>query len=1019
MRVRRVWVLLFAAVSALLLPRPAHGQSFGRNKVNYERFDFSVLRTDHFEVYYYTAEKRTATDAGVMLERWYDRLQRIFGAGLTIPQPVIIYANQPDFQQTNVTGGLIPQGTGGFTEGLKSRIVLPLTGLYAENDHVLGHELVHAFQFRIFKSSAKNRVSEGGIPLWFVEGMAEYLSLGSENALTAMWLRDAVLHDDLPSIPDISRSSKYFPYRYGHAILSYIAGRWGDQTIAPLFAEASTAGLKRACTAVLGVSTDSLSRDWRRSVRGTYTPQLEGRTEPNGIGRALLRGGQGTHLCPSVSPRGRHVAFYSRRDVFTIDLYYADARTGEVLGKLAGSASDAHFDALRFLDSAGSWSPDGGRICFVVQEKGNNTVATVDIDSGEIADKITVRGVDAIQNLAWSPDGRSIALSGTAGGICNLYRYDLERRAATQLTDDRYAELQPAWSPDGTRIAFITDRGPATDLDSLRFGPAVIGILTVSDGDIELLSVPGACAHVSPHFSPGGDSLYAIADPDGVSDLYRYSFRDDRWARLTAVATGISGLTALSPAMTVAARTGEIVVSVFEDTQYNLYALDPEDSSLRGAPPPPRAKTAAALPPVRRERKNGIVNRYLERTMTQAADRDSFVRRDYHSSLKPIYAGHAGVGVHTDRFGASVIGGTSLIFSDMLGNHLLGVTAFTGGGLKQTGGEVAYQNYRGRLDWGGIVGHIPYETAYTETERGTVTIEGEQYPAVRRSIIYERIYVDRIAGTIAYPFSRNRRLEAMGGFARMSFEGEVESFTTVDGYIVEERREDLDAPDALNLFQASLAYVGDYSFFGLASPARGKRFRFEIEPTVGTLGYLTVLADYRHYLFFNPVTIAFRAVHIGRYLGDAENERLSSFFLGNETLVRGYGIESFDVTECGDETDADRCPGIDRLLGSRLGVVNIELRLPLLGSERFGILDFPYLPTEVALFFDAGAAWRTGENPRAELKRRSTERIPVFSTGATVRINMLGLLAAQFYYAFPFQRPAKGWHFGFVIAPGW
>ena len=61
-------------------------------------------------------------------------------------KPVILYANDADFQQTNVIGGLIGQGTGGVTESLKERVVMPLTGLYAETDHDLGHELVHSFQ---------------------------------------------------------------------------------------------------------------------------------------------------------------------------------------------------------------------------------------------------------------------------------------------------------------------------------------------------------------------------------------------------------------------------------------------------------------------------------------------------------------------------------------------------------------------------------------------------------------------------------------------------------------------------------------------------------------------------------------------------------------------------------------------------------------------------------------------------------------------------------------------------------
>jgi hypothetical protein len=52
-------------------------------------------------------------------------------------------------------------------------------------------------------------------------------------------------------------------------------------------------------------------------------------------------------------------------------------------------------------------------------------------------------------------------------------------------------------------------------------------------------------------------------------------------------------------------------------------------------------------------------------------------------------------------------------------------------------------------------------------------------------------------------------------------------------------------------------------------------------------------------------------------------------------------------------------------------------------------------------------------------KASSSERVPVFSTGVSARFNLLGFLILESYYAYPFQRPEKGWHWGFSLAPGW
>ena len=175
----------------LLAAQVAEAQYFGRNKVQYDRLDFRVLPTEHFRIHFYPAESLATADAARMAERWHTRLQAQFNIPLR-HNAIIFYADPPDFQQTNVIEGEISQGTGGVTEGLRERVIMPFTGSYAETDHVLGHELVHVFQYRMAANAKGGLRSIGNIPLWLIEGMAEYLSVGRDDPNTAMWLRDAL-----------------------------------------------------------------------------------------------------------------------------------------------------------------------------------------------------------------------------------------------------------------------------------------------------------------------------------------------------------------------------------------------------------------------------------------------------------------------------------------------------------------------------------------------------------------------------------------------------------------------------------------------------------------------------------------------------------------------------------------------------------------------------------------------------------------------------------------------------------
>src|SRR5688500_8884103 len=317
------------AVALFILPTLAQAQYFGRQKVMYEDFDWRVMETQHFDVHFYPQEQVVSTDAARMAERWYSRLSRAFQHEFK-KKPLIFYADHPDFQQTNVIGDMLSEGTGGVTEGLRNRVIMPFTGVYKDNDHVLGHELVHVFQYDLASSPGGGGLAGmGRLPLWLVEGMAEYLSLGRNDPHTAMWLRDAALRGDLPTINQLTRDTRYFPYRYGQALWAYIAGRWGDRAVTELYRFSTRAGWDAALQRVLGLNSEQLSQQWITSIRSTYLPLIQGRQRAQDAGQRVLYDDEigSFHLSPVASPDGRYVAYFTREGLFTIDLYVADART--------------------------------------------------------------------------------------------------------------------------------------------------------------------------------------------------------------------------------------------------------------------------------------------------------------------------------------------------------------------------------------------------------------------------------------------------------------------------------------------------------------------------------------------------------------------------------------------------------------------------------------------------------------------------------------------------------------------
>src|SRR5688572_3145915 len=208
---------------------------------------------------------------------------------------------------------------------------------------------------------------------------------------------------------------------------------------------------------------------------------------------------------PSVSPDGRTAVFFSERDRMALDLFLVDLDNKSVIRKLATTAANAKFDSLQPLRSAGAWSPDGRWFAFAAVRQGRAALQIVDVAAGSRDREIVFPALGQVLSPTWSPDGASIAFSAIKGGSTDLYIADVATGSLRQLTDDVFADLQPAWSHDGRRIAFVTER-LSSDLPTLKVGPPRLAVLKVSSGAVHAIDTVGT-THLNPQWSADGRQL--------------------------------------------------------------------------------------------------------------------------------------------------------------------------------------------------------------------------------------------------------------------------------------------------------------------------------------------------------------------------------------------------------------------------------------------------------------------------------------------------------------------------------
>lgn len=1010
---RRLVTVSLLAAMFVAIAADARAQYFGRNKVQYRTFDFQVLSTEHFDLYYYPEEAEAARMVARLAERWRARLGRFFDHELRGRQSVILYAAAAHFRQTNAIEGLLGEGTGGVTEALRRRIVLPMGGSLADTDHVLGHELVHAYQFDMTGSA--ERMSDGSFPailtfpLWFVEGMAEYVSLGAIDAQTAMWVRDGVLSDKLPAVKDLEKR-EYFPYRWGHAFWAYVGGKWGDRRVASLLRSAANPRSDLTGFAMqLGTTPEELNRGWHQAMQdATAAFDRERPSLTSNARRSISEesGGGRLNVGPKLSADGRSMVFFSEKDLFSVDLYLADPVTGRVERRLTKGASDPHFDSLQFLNSAGAWSPGGRSLAFTALRSGEPVLGLLDVALGRVIREIPLTGLDDALSPAWSPDSATIVLSGNRGGLVDLYRLTVATGAIEQLTHDAYAEFEATFMPDGKSIVFSTDRY-TTDLAGLVPGPLQLARMDLSSKDVSPIAGFRAGKHLSPQISPDGSTITFVAEPDGVPNLYRMAIDGGPISQLTSFATGVAGITSTSPALSMASSTGRLAFSVFEKGGAAVYVLEANDTvslvapveSMRAALIPPRTAADGTVQQIVTDFRRGLPPTSVTPPSTP-----------YGRNLELDAIGQPTVSAGVSSFGAYAGGSVSALFKDVLGDRLLSTGAQIAGTLDDLGGWFTYVNRRHRWNWGVSAEQSPYRAEYVQA----FTVPADNTFIAESTIA--RQLSRGVYGLAEFPFNQSKRLELSVGARHLSFSRQQRTsiFDLGSGKLINRTDEKIPVGTPLNLAEATVALVHDASFFGAISPIYGRRYRLELGHSRGTLSYSSVLVDARQYVMpVRPVTIGVRAMSFGRYGRDSEDQMLVPLFLGYPEMLHGYGFGSFSATECPDAKTAEGaallCAPIDNLIGTRVAVANIEMRAPIPGLFH-GELEYGRVPVELVGFFDAGVAWSSGTRPAFAGGTRPLLR----SVGAAIRVNVFGLFAAELSASRPLDRVTKSlrWQLG-------
>ncbi len=855
---------------------------FEQNKIQYSSHEWLMHETEHFHIYYYKSEKVLVPFAADVLEESYIRLKERFNYKERKNEekiPIILYKSHPDFQGTNVILDRIPEGVGGFAELFKNRIVIPFNGSYSDFRHVLNHELVHIFQYRILYGTGVNAIKRAitsNIPIWFIEGMAELESLGWDQSAET-YIRDAVLNNKLFSIPELSRIGGYPIYKEGQSVLYYIREKYGEEKIGEIMSKLKLANsFEGAINNVLGIDMYRLNSEWTKELKKRYWPIIEGKQYISEIARPIVTHSGFEDLynyAPAVSPGGDKILYFTDA-VGEVQVRLVSSLTNEDLGLLVKGGLTPMFESLHLMDGHASFSPDGEKVILPAMVRGKDVLYIFDVRERKVLEKIDLQ-LDRIRWPEFSPDGMRVAFVGLKNGASDIYVYNLEDKNLVDITHDRYSDNYPAWKGDS--LFFVSDRPETENWD---YNTTSLYLADLKGNIRKYLSFGDNI--IAPEVY--NSEVYFISYRDGSKNLYVYKSDSVGVKQLTDLIGSVDDFSI--------SNSGHIAISIYSDLGWDIYFIDSEEDLEEKEPNSPRELEK-------------------EEEITVVLAEEDKMKEDGHAPINFGFDYFTGtLGYYSDY---GVYGYMAIGMSDMLGNHQV-YALFNNTDLSESSFYITYLYLKHRVD---LATSLVRQRGYLLFSEGYLAGD-----------------IWNIGSDVIYPIDRFKRIEV--GLSAHYLGGEL--WLPMPDYpgwwqIIPASG----LPNVGLLGQISL--IQDNAVWGYMNPIKGFRGRISYSQSLlsgdNFWDISTVSTDLRKYFYLNSdFSFAVRLLLVHSWGRDSD--LFGTIGIGGGRSVRGYDYNT--------------------QIGSTVGLLSLELRLPLIRRLDLGFPPISLGGIEGAFFTDIGVA---------------------------------------------------------------
>jgi hypothetical protein len=520
---------------------------FGKNRVQYQKFNWKYYQTDNFNTYFsqdglglgkYVAQIAEAELAGI---------EEFIEYGLQRRVNIVVYNNFDEMQQSNIGMNIDWQNTGGVTKLVNNKMLVFFDGnhdnLRRQIRQGIAKVLVdnQLFGDDLGEFAANQALLD--LPQWLIDGYIEY---AAEN-----W--SPTLDDDLRGVLLAGSYSNFYQFAFekpnlaGHGFWKYIADKYGKQKVTYFFYLARIyRNLNNASQKIAKKKFKALLKDFMVEVPQNYFKDLRTRkNSPKGQLSVTETIGKKDYIRFNANPVPRSYTYALvefKQGVYSVVLMENFVNRKVLLKFGARTREEEKNPNYPIL----AWDGKGSRLAVAYHHEGKLKLFIYDVVTRIKTTKQDLDMFDQVQDMKYMLDNNTLLFSGIRSGQTDIYVYKIDKQTIDQVTNDVYDDLDPSFVafPNKTGIIFSSNRPSATAVSTEDSLPGkrynIFLVDNWNKSDFKQLSQLSNLKYGNARFPSQYNMSHFtfVSDENGINNRYAGFFRTERAGLDTLVFIG-------------------------------------------------------------------------------------------------------------------------------------------------------------------------------------------------------------------------------------------------------------------------------------------------------------------------------------------------------------------------------------------------------------------------------------------------------------------------------------------------